>query len=155
MIVGDGSGLDACTKLCAELGVNATFVGAVPHEGIPTWLAACDVLALPSWNEGTPNVVLEALACGRRVVATSVGGIPDVVTSPELGTLVAPRDIEALARALSDAVATPYEAQTIASKLPTPSWQGSARLLHGSLLAALEARARLSLGTVPDQFQAA
>jgi glycosyltransferase involved in cell wall biosynthesis len=155
VLVGDGSGLDACSKLCAELGVDAALVGAESHERIPTWLAACDVLALPSWNEGTPNVVLEALACGRRVVATSVGGIPDVVTSPELGTLVAPRDIEALARALSAAVATPYSAETIAKALPTPSWQGSARLLHGSLLAALEARASLSLEPVRDQAQAA
>jgi len=155
VLVGDGAGMSACAKLCADLGVDANLVGAQPHERVPTWLAACDVLALPSWNEGTPNVVLEALACGRRVVATSVGGIPDVVTSPELGTLVAPRDIEALARALSAAVATPYEPETIASALPTPSWQGSARLLHGSLLAALEARARLSVEPLRDQVQAA
>jgi glycosyltransferase involved in cell wall biosynthesis len=155
VLVGDGTGMAACTRLATELGVDAHFVGAKPHERVPTWLAACDVLALPSWNEGTPNVVLEALACGRRVVASTVGGIPDVVTSPELGTLVAPRDIEALARALATAVSTPYEPETIASALPTPSWQGSARLLHGSLLAALEARARLSLEPARGQAQAA
>jgi teichuronic acid biosynthesis glycosyltransferase TuaC len=155
VLVGDGGGVDACARLAADLGVAAALVGAEPHDRIPTWLAACDVLALPSWNEGTPNVVLEALACGRRVVATSVGGIPDVVTSAELGTLVAPRDIEALASALAAAASAPYAPDVISAALPTPSWQGSARLLHGSLLAALEARARLSIEPAHDQAQAA
>ena len=155
VLVGDGTGLESCKKLAAELGVEATFAGAQPHDRVPTWLAACDVLALPSWNEGMPNVVLEALACGRRVVASTVGGIPDVVRSPDLGTLVAPRDIEALARALTATVAAPYTPETIAAASPTPSWEGSARLLHGSLLAALEARARLSLEPVREQAQAA
>src|ERR1019366_9938490 len=87
VIVGDGAAMGECRALASELGVDVSFVGGKPHDEIPRWMAACDVFVLPSWNEGTPNVVLEALACGRRVVATRVGGTPDVLTSDALGVL--------------------------------------------------------------------
>jgi glycosyltransferase involved in cell wall biosynthesis len=154
VMVGDGADFVECGRLAETLRVEATFTGAEPHERIPLWLAACDVLALPSWNEGVPNVVLEALASGRRVVATRVGGIPDVVATDELGELVAPRDPDALARALERAVATPYDPMRISSALPTPSWEGSAELLHRSLLAALEGRARASFVHTITETQA-
>ena len=51
-------------------------------------MAAADVVTLPSWREGTPNVILEALASGRPVVATRVGGIPDVVERSGLDGLL-------------------------------------------------------------------
>lgn len=141
VLVGDGSGLEACRNLARELGNDAiSLVGAQPHDQIPTWLAACDLLALPSWNEGMPNVVLEALASGRRVVASRVGGIPDVVTD-EVGVLVPPRDVPALAHALETALATSYDPLKIAAKLERPDWDGSARLLHESLLSAVVGRA--------------
>jgi glycosyltransferase involved in cell wall biosynthesis len=140
VVVGDGAGLTECRALADELGVTASFVGAQPHERIPTWLDACDLLALPSWNEGMPNVVLEALASGRRVVATRVGGIPDVVHGP-LGELVAPRDIAALADALARVLETPYEPAEVAAALTRPDWAGSAALLYESLLHALASRA--------------
>lgn len=141
VLVGDGAGLEACQNLARELGGDAvSFVGAQPHDQIPTWLAACDLLALPSWNEGMPNVVLEALASGRRVVATRVGGIPEVV-SDELGILVPPRDVPALAQALETALATSYDPHAISAKLERPDWDGSARLLHESLLSAVVGRA--------------
>ncbi len=78
------------TELEAALPPGATLVGPQPLPKVATWMAACDVLVLPSHIEGTPNVVLEALASGRRVVATAVGGVPDVVTSEALGALVPP-----------------------------------------------------------------
>ena len=140
VVVGDGSGLTDCRALAEQLGVRAAFVGAQPHERIPTWLGACDLLALPSWNEGMPNVVLEALASGRRVVATRVGGIPDVVHGP-LGELVLPRDIAALADALANVLDTPYQPADIAAGLDRPDWAGSAALLYDSLLHALGSRA--------------
>ena len=154
VLVGDGADLRACTELAESLGDDATLVGAQPHERVPLWLAACDLLALPSWNEGVPNVVLEALASGRRVVATQVGGIPDVVTSELFGELVPPRDPQALAAALARAVAEPYDPIVISDALPTPTWDGSAKLLHRSLLRALEARAHASFVRTPPETQA-
>jgi glycosyltransferase involved in cell wall biosynthesis len=63
-------------------------------------LGELDVFALPSWTEGLPLVVLEAMAHGRPVVATPVGGTPEVVLDEETGILVPPRDPAALAAAL-------------------------------------------------------
>jgi len=97
---------------------------------------------LPSWNEGTPNVVLEALACGRRVVATAVGGTPDVVTSETAGVLVPARNPDALARALGAALAQPYDPASVVAALPTPDWSESAEMLFDSLSLAVQGAAR-------------
>jgi glycosyltransferase involved in cell wall biosynthesis len=70
------------------------------HEDVPALLETLDVVALPSWTEGLPLVLLEAMARGRPVVATTVGGTPELVTDGETGLLVPPRDPEALADAL-------------------------------------------------------
>jgi len=142
LMIGDGDGITECRELSRLLGAPVRILGSRPHGEIPEWLAACNILALPSWNEGTPNVVLEALASGRRVVATSVGGTPDVVSSPLLGALVPPRAPEALARALELAVATPYDPSAVSDALDVLDWSGSARRLHGSLVSALEQRTR-------------
>lgn len=139
-VVGDGAQLGACQALAEQLGITALFVGAQPHERIGTWLGACDLLALPSWNEGMPNVVLEALASGRRIVATRVGGIPDVVKG-ELGVLVAPADVAALTEALVQVLETSYDPAAISAALARPDWPGSARMLYESLLSALASRA--------------
>ena len=81
-------------------------VGRVPHEAVPSWIAACDVLCQPSLVEPFGLATLEAMASGRSVVATRVGGPPEFVT-PEAGVLVDPLDEEALASALSKAAALP------------------------------------------------
>lgn len=69
-------------------------------DDVAQWMAAADVATLPSYMEGCPNVVLEALACGRPVVATDVGGIPEIMNDT-CGCLVPPRDAGALAKGLS------------------------------------------------------
>jgi len=111
-------------------------VGPQPLGAIPTWMAACDLLVLPSHAEGTPNVVLEALACGRRVVASAVGGIPDLITSATLGTLVPPHQPDALATALTQALRTPYAAEAVAELGARGGWEPSAAALHAVLVAA-------------------
>jgi glycosyltransferase involved in cell wall biosynthesis len=141
VVVGDGGGFEEVRELAAELGIRASFMGARPHDEVATWLGACDVLALPSWNEGMPNVVLEALASGRPVVASRVGGIPDVIDSDSSGRLVPPRDAVALAHALEDVLSEPHDPERISTRLDVPDWEGSARALHASLLSALEGSA--------------
>jgi glycosyltransferase involved in cell wall biosynthesis len=84
------------------------FLGWRTSPEVASWLAAANVFCLPSYAEGCPNSVIEALACGRPVVATNVGGIPELVNS-ESGILVAPRDSEALAEAISDALSRPWD----------------------------------------------
>ena len=73
-------------------------------EQLVTWYAAADVVALSSNSEGQPIAVLEAYACGRAVVATDVGGVPEFVQDGETGWLVPPRDRAALAAALQEAL---------------------------------------------------
>lgn len=133
MIVGDGKARAALEETLRPLGDAALFVGPRPLAEVPVWMGACDVLTLPSHHEGTPNVLLEALTCGRRVVATDVGGIPDVVHRPELGTLVPVGDADALAAALDAALATPYDAAAVAALGARGGWADSAARLLASL----------------------
>lgn len=112
---------------------RAVLHGAQPLAQIPTWLAAADILVLPSHAEGTPNVVLEALACGRRVVASAVGGIPDLITDARLGALVPARDPAALAAALTDALHTPYVPDEVAALGARGGWDASAAALYAVL----------------------
>ena len=82
------------------------LAGAVRHEAMPLWLQAADVVCQPSLAEPFGLVTLEALACGRPVVATSVGGPPEFVP-PEAGVLVDPLDDDALVAALERAAGLP------------------------------------------------
>jgi len=133
VVVGDGplqGGLAAMTK---SLGERVRLIPRQPLERVPSYMAAADVLVLPSHSEGTPNVVLEALASGRRVVATAVGGVPDLITNPTLGTLVPPRDPEALADALVVALRQPYDPDEVARLGARGGWAASAAALHAVL----------------------
>jgi teichuronic acid biosynthesis glycosyltransferase TuaC len=114
--------------------------GARPLAEVPAYLAACDVLTLASWAEGTPNVVLEALASGRRVVATAVGGVPDLIDDPMLGELVPARDPPALAAALIRALGAPYDPDAVAARGARGGWDASARALADVLAAACRDR---------------
>jgi glycosyltransferase involved in cell wall biosynthesis len=78
-------------------------------------MAAADLVTLPSYMEGCPNVVLESLACGRPVVATNVGGIPEIM-SDECGRLVPARDSDALALALASVLDRTWDANAISAQ---------------------------------------
>jgi glycosyltransferase involved in cell wall biosynthesis len=82
-----------------ELQDHVLLVGPKPLEEMPDWYRACDLLALPSFSEGVPNVLLEASACGRPFVATRVGGIPEIAHEAT-SRLVEPGDSDAVARAI-------------------------------------------------------
>jgi len=81
-------------------------VGRVPHDEVPQWLAAADVVVQASLIEPLGQSLLEAMACGRSVVATRIGGPPEFVP-PDAGVLVDPTDVDELARALRTAAALP------------------------------------------------
>ena len=102
LLIGDGEERAALEARAAALGVGARLriTGAVTDVG--GVLAAADVLAAPSRNEGMGRVLVEAMAIGLPVVGTTVGGIPDVIVDGECGRLVAPDDAAALAGALAD-----------------------------------------------------
>jgi glycosyltransferase involved in cell wall biosynthesis len=126
---------------------NATsYVHVLPgcaFDDVATWMAAADLVTLPSYMEGCPNVVLEALACGRPVVATNVGGIPEIL-SDEYGRLVSPREPVALAHALASVLDRSWDAAAISAHR-SRSWNTvAAELLEifESLVSARQAHAR-------------
>lgn len=85
----------------------------VALEELPAYYNLIDVLALPSLRDGMPNALLEGMACGRAVVASAVGGIPDVVDDGENGILVSPGDTDALSTALIDLLGAPEKSQSL------------------------------------------
>jgi len=102
VIIGEGEMRAELEAAIAASGLRrrVTLLGRQPAMELARWLGAADVLALPSHFEGLPATLLEALACGCPVVATAVGGVPDLGIPPELGALVPPAQPPALAGAL-------------------------------------------------------
>lgn len=126
-IVGDGVMRQALHELvraspCAS---RIHLPGGLPPPQVATWIGAGDLLTLPSWSEGYPNVVVEALACGRPVVASEVGGMREIVHESN-GILVPPRDAQALADALREALAREWNREGIAAAMRR-TWDDVAR----------------------------
>ena len=131
VLVGDGPARGAAEQVAArpELAGRVLVAGPRTLPEVARYVTACDVLALPSYAEGTPNVVLEALALARPVVAAAVGGIPDVVAHGRTGLLVPPRDVPALVAALREALSRGWDEEAFIEGAP-PSWDESAARLH-------------------------
>jgi glycosyltransferase involved in cell wall biosynthesis len=102
LLVGDGSERQELMTLTDELNLkdNIIFIGRVPNEKVPMYLAASDIFALPSKSEGFPLVVLEAMASGLPVVTTRVRGLPEIVKEGVNGYIVDPQNSEQLAAKL-------------------------------------------------------
>jgi len=108
VFAGDGDITNA-RRLAAELGISAsvTFLGFVRGESKTRELRSAAVLCLPSYDEGVPMALLEGMSNAIPVVATPVGGIPDLIRSGENGLLVSPGDIDGLARAIISLLTNP------------------------------------------------
>lgn len=117
LLVGDGP-LRAALEREAEglgLGPDAVEFRGTVAEMLPVYREA-DLFLLASAHEGTPNVLLEAMACGLPVVATAVGGVPDLVRDGETGCLADPADEEGLAAAVAALAADPARRAEIAGR---------------------------------------
>ena len=98
LVVGDGPLREAVERRASASGGRVHLLGW--RHDLPRLYGAVDAVALTSDNEGTPVALIEAMAAGRPVVATSVGGVPDVVVHGRTGLVVPPRDSVAVAAAL-------------------------------------------------------
>jgi glycosyltransferase involved in cell wall biosynthesis len=117
-LVGDGPLHADVNRTIAELGLEANIrlTGLVSHEQIPAYLAECDLFVLPSLSEGLPLVLVEAMSAGKPVVASKVGGIPDVIVDSgdrKTGYMVPPADSEALAQAIITMLSDSQQARTM------------------------------------------
>jgi len=104
LIVGDGPEMAKLKSQASELGTavadSAIFAGSVPNSEMPKYYAASDIVVLPSLREATSIAGLEAMATGKPLVGTNVGGIPQIIADGKTGTLVRPRNPEELAFAI-------------------------------------------------------
>jgi glycosyltransferase involved in cell wall biosynthesis len=116
VVVGDGPEREPLERLASELGFGERIVFAGQSSDVAPFYAAADVLALPSHSEGSPYVLLEAMAAGLPVVATAVGGVPEILSDGESALLVAPRDEAAMASALARLLCDSELARSLKSK---------------------------------------
>jgi colanic acid/amylovoran biosynthesis glycosyltransferase len=102
-LVGDGPDRQALERLSEELGVNdaVTFAGRLPEPETLVEIARADLLVLPSFMEGLPIVLMEAMALGVPVIASRVAGIPELVSDGKTGLLFAPSDWDELAQCIA------------------------------------------------------
>jgi glycosyltransferase involved in cell wall biosynthesis len=116
-MVGDGpdKGVIEQEIQAADASSYVHIMKGCSFDEVAVWMAASNLFTLPSYMEGCPNVVVEALACGRPVVASRVGGIPEVMDE-ESGRFVAPRQASDLARGLNSALDAQWDEHAISAK---------------------------------------
>ena len=107
VIAGDGPEKTVLEAQAHKLGIEDRVIFLGYRQNIPELLAGCDLFVLPSLYEGLPLSILEAMAAGKAVVATAVGGTPEAVLDGETGLLVPPGDPVALARAIQEILSNP------------------------------------------------
>jgi glycosyltransferase involved in cell wall biosynthesis len=114
MVVGNGPLRAHLERLAADLGVSShvRFTGWLGD--LPRVYATMDLCALTSINEGTPVALIEAMAAGKAVVCTAVGGVPDLVVDGLTGRLVQPGDVKGLAQTLGELAADPVQRRRLA-----------------------------------------
>lgn len=133
IVVGDGPESLALRALARRLSMEdrVEFVGRVPHLQALQHIATADVFSLPSWSEGFGIVYLEAMACGKPVIACHGEGPEDFVEHGKTGLLVKPRDVNSLVEALDFLLSHPEEARAVGDRarrvvLENYSWEKNA-----------------------------
>jgi glycosyltransferase involved in cell wall biosynthesis len=147
VVLGDGPLMRPLESLVHEysLADRVRLLGRRPNAEVAVWVSAADVLCLPSLREGCPNVVLEALASGRPVVASNVGGVPELLDQDN-GLLVPPGQPQLLGEALAAAVSRDWCPEYLRSTVPCLSWRdfgaGFHSVLHSAVLHASAQQSR-------------
>ena len=143
VFIGDGPMRPMLTARAAELGVadRVSFLGKLPPDDVALWLAAANAVCVPSRREGCPNVVLEGLASGRPIVASAVGGVPELL-SDRNGMMVSVEDPVALGEALSRSLHMPWNPEELRASVPSLTWDDFGRTIYDAVSASLRQRDR-------------
>jgi glycosyltransferase involved in cell wall biosynthesis len=152
LVIGDGPRRAELERLAAEAGVLARtkFLGQMNEEGLVRHYNAADATLLASAREGLPNVVLESLACGTPVIASRVGGVPEIITSPEAGIIMPTTSADGLVSAVNELLSQPKRRAAVRSFAERFGWEQTIRdqvalyrrVLAGTGGSRLAARAR-------------
>ncbi|MDO9004528.1 MAG: glycosyltransferase [Aquabacterium sp.] len=121
-LIGEGALRDELQATAQQRGMGDKVIltgGLLPQQ-VAEWMSNAELVVLPSWSEGYPNVLVEALACGCPVVATRVGGIPEIINDSN-GVLVPTKNTAALENGLEQALRHPWSRSAI-SKAMTRTW---------------------------------
>jgi teichuronic acid biosynthesis glycosyltransferase TuaC len=124
IIAGVGPERQTLGALVDSLGLSERvhFLGAIPHDELASVYSAADLLILASEREGWPNVLLESMACGTPVVASGVGGIPEIVTTPEAGIIFECRSVSHISTAIEQLLAQNPDRQQVREHAIKFSW---------------------------------
>jgi glycosyltransferase involved in cell wall biosynthesis len=128
IIAGWGTEEDNLKRQVERLGLQDRihFAGNIPHHELPKWLNAGDLFVISSRNEGYPNALVEALACGLPIVASRVGGVPEIVTSPDIGLLTEAENPRATADAITRALEMAWDRDMLSRVAHRRSWDNVA-----------------------------
>ena len=128
ILVGDGSLSQKLKQDCIKNNLHDIFIfaGHQRHDTISKWYGAADLFCLPSLNEGHPNVIMEAIASGRPVVASDVGAISEFVTD-KVGALFQAGNSKSLGEALENVISKNWSPEQIRNLVVTMTWQDSAQ----------------------------
>jgi hypothetical protein len=118
LVIGDGPEKGSLLDLSEKLGIirNVEFLGKQPNDEVIRYMCNADIFSLPSWSEGFGIVYLEAMACGKPVIACQGEGIEDVIEDGETGFLVRPQDVDSLAEVLEFLLNNPQKARDVGEK---------------------------------------
>jgi glycosyltransferase involved in cell wall biosynthesis len=143
LLIGDGPDRPALEKRADALGLRhrVRFLGSLPREEVARYLAAADVMLLPTRAEGIANVWVEALACGTPVVTCDAGGAREVIDRPEAGRVVA-REPGALAAAVTELLTAPPQQDEVRRSAERFSWSRNVAELHAHLTGIVDAYRR-------------
>lgn len=153
LFIGDGAERSHLEQMVGDLDLRDHFLFLGRRNDVAEILACCDLFVLPSWAEGLPNSVLEAMAAGVPVVATRVGGIPEIIEDGVGGLLVPAQDPRALAAAIAEILRDPERGRRFAQ---VSQARARTEFSYERLLAQLDSlyREGLPRRIVPGEMQA-
>lgn len=109
---------------------HVRLAGPQPHQELVNWYNSADLYVMMSSREGSPNVLLESLACGTPAVGTAVGGIKDELSNETFGRLIGERSAESAAAAILSELAEPRSRSSIAEAMKERTWEATAAQVH-------------------------
>ena len=145
VVVGEGPERESLERASREQGLSAQVLFIDHVEDVAPYYAIADALALPSHSEGSPNVLLEAMAAGVPVVATKVGGVPEIAIDCETALLVPPHDPQLFANAVRRILIDADLAQALSDNAKTRASHFSPEAYARSLISIYEDLASATL----------